>query len=51
MKRGPLNLAILFSFSLHTAAFFLFSIIVPAKAKIFSPIEVMLVQKLPGTKK
>ncbi len=51
MKRNPLNLAILISFSLHTSAFFLFSIIVPTKAKVFSPIEVVLVKELPGTKK
>jgi len=51
MKSSLLNLAVLVSLSLHTSAFFLFSIVVPTKAKIFSPIEVMLVKELPGIKK
>jgi len=50
MKRSPLNLAILISCSLHSAVFFLFSIVVPSKEKLFSPIEVVLVKGLPATK-
>ena len=50
MKKNPLNLAILFSCSLHTAGFFLFSIVVPSKEKSFSPMEVVLVKALPATK-
>lgn len=49
--RSPLNLAILISLSLHTSAFFLFSITVPTRAKVFSSIEVTLVKQLPGTKR
>ncbi|MCK4244703.1 MAG: TonB family protein [Candidatus Omnitrophica bacterium] len=49
--KSLLNLAILTSLSLHTSAFFLFSIVVPTKAKVFSPIEVVLVKELPGTKR
>ena len=50
MKSNVLNLAILISCSLHTAGFFLFSIVVPSKEKSFSPLEVVLVKGLPATK-